>query len=73
MIGEYGTLETCHRLIAKQDNILSEGLVRLQMVGKLEWSMEYIVLKEQYRELFTDEERAVCRKRLVDLDFKFND
>lgn len=72
MIVNDGVLETCHRLIQKNDIAgYASGFERLWEEHKLQWSMEYIVLKPQYRELFTEEELRICKKRLIDLEFDF--
>lgn len=39
---------------------------------RLDLSLEVLVLKEKYKELFTDEEREICINRLKDYGYKFN-
>jgi hypothetical protein len=36
---------------------------------RLELSIEALVLREEYRDLFTDEERRICREILEELGF----
>jgi hypothetical protein len=49
----------------------SSGFTELFMRGKenLALSVEYLVLKDPWRSLFSEEQLAVARKRLVQLDF----
>jgi len=46
-----------------------EGLFKLWELGRLDISMERLVLQKQFRELFTDEELARARKCLHDLRY----
>lgn len=69
MVSLYGGLETAKRLIAK--NGLSDGFEDLTVEKRLDLSMERIVLKEKYRPLFTDEERAICDKRLSECGYNW--
>ena len=46
-----------------------EGLFKLWELGRLDLSMERLVLRKQFRKLFTDEELARARKRLHDLHY----
>ena len=46
-----------------------EGLFKLWELGRLDLSMEKLVLRKQFRKLFTDEELARARKRLHDLHY----
>ena len=46
-----------------------EGLFKLWEFGRLDISMEALVLHKQFRELFTEEELAIARKRLRDLNY----
>jgi hypothetical protein len=46
-----------------------EGLFKLWELGRLDLSMEALVLRKQFRKLFTDEELTQARKRLHDLNY----
>lgn len=46
-----------------------DGLFKLWELGRLDISMETLVLRKQFRELFTEEELARARKRLRDLNY----
>lgn len=45
---------------------VSTGFARLAQAGKLELTMEYLVLRPEFGALFTVEERGVARRRLTD-------
>ena len=47
-----------------------EGLTRLWEEGRLDISMEALVLRDPWCQLFLDEELSVARKRLKDLGYK---
>ena len=68
MLNEYGALGTAKRLLGPNESPQS-GLFRLHECGRLDPSMEAIVLKEAYRQLFTDEELGEARERLKALGY----
>lgn len=68
MLADYGAVLTAKRLLAKDDMSGMTGLYELIKNDKPELSMEYIVMQEKYRSLFTDEEIKVCIDRLKKLD-----
>ena len=45
---------------------LSEGFVRLRDGGRLELTIEYLVLRPEYGSLFTAEDRGIARRRLTE-------
>ena len=47
-----------------------EGLYHLWELGRLDLSMEVLVLKEKYTDLFTDEEKIEAKRRLDDLGYE---
>jgi hypothetical protein len=49
----------------------SEGYTELHQRGRLDLSVEAVVLNPKWAELFTDEDRAAARKRLVAYEFDF--
>lgn len=65
MLEEHGGLETAKRLLAKSEP--QQGLFELWNLNLLHESMEAVVLKEKYRELFTDDEMAEAHRRLEEL------
>ena len=68
MIGTYGGVETAKRLLSTQE-FVQEGVKRLWELGRLDLSVEALVLRPEYKELFTTEELKIARKRLTDLDY----
>ncbi len=67
MIYEYGAVETAKRLLAS-DN-LSEGIIKLTELDRLDLSMEAIVIKPEYKELFTKQEIKTAENRLKSLGY----
>lgn len=69
MLCEYRGLATAKKLIAQNED--SEGFANLWLMGHLELTVEALVLKEEFKELFTEEEREACRARLLKHGYKF--
>ena len=61
MISAKGGLVTAKQLIMKPGG--TDGFATLWEHGRLDLSVEAHVIKPQYRELFTDPERELCRNR----------
>lgn len=61
MLGRHGGVGTAKRLIAKDG---SNGLDILSKSGRLDLSIEALVLKDEYKELFTEQERKICEEHL---------
>ena len=68
MVYRWGGVETAKRILATED-FIQEGITKLWKLGGLSISLEAIVLKPEYRELFTDRELKTAKKRLEDLDY----
>lgn len=62
MLGAMGGLAAAKQLISKPGS--TDGFTTLWEHGRLDLSVEAHILKPEYIELFTDEERRVCRERL---------
>jgi hypothetical protein len=62
MLSEHGGLETARRLVGSRQP--SEGFTQLYLKGRLDLTVESLVLEETYRELFTDELLEHARSRL---------
>jgi hypothetical protein len=62
MIREHGGLETAHRLLASPD--VSYGFTELWMLGRQDLTVEALVLKREYNDLFSDAELRAARERL---------
>ncbi len=68
MIDEYGGLGAAKRLLSTEE-FVQDGVVTLWKLGRLDLSVEAVVLKEKYSELFSEHERQVARKRLKELGY----
>ena len=62
MLGAKGGLAAAKQQISKPGG--TDGFTTLWEHGRLDLSVEAHVLKAEYAELFTDEERRMCRERL---------
>lgn len=67
MVYDYGGLETTRRLLHSEE--LQSGLTTLWECGKLDLSMEVLVLQPRFRGLFTDEELKKAGERLKAYDY----
>ena len=62
MLGAKGGLAAAKQLISKPGG--TDGFTTLWEHGRLDLSVEAHILKPEYAELFTEEERRMCRERL---------
>ena len=67
MLGEKGPMHTACSLILKEGG--TEGFFRLWELRRLDLSVEALVLNDDFKELFSDEERERCRERLTKYDY----
>lgn len=67
MLEEHGGVETAKRLLAKPDP--QTGLFELWNLALLHESMEAVVLQDQFKDLFTEDELAEARRRLDELGY----
>ena len=67
MVQERGGLETAKRLLAQND--VQNGLVTLWDCGRLDLSMEALVLDLRFQPLFTEDEIATARALLEAFDY----
>lgn len=68
MLTEHGPLETARRLLAAPNP--SSGFTTLWEKGRLDLTVEALVLKPEFQERFTYEELAVARDRLERLGYR---
>ena len=68
MIGSYGGVETAKKLLST-DEYIQDGITRLWELNRLDLSVEAVVLKTGYRDLFTETERDIAKKRLTNLGY----
>lgn len=50
---------------------VTDGLTTLCLKGRLDLSMEAIIIKPEYQELFSTETLNVCKKKLKSCGYKF--
>ena len=67
MLCDRGGLGTARYLLAARD--VSDGFTKLWEFGRLDLTVECVVLSSKYRGLFSDEELRSARKRLRDYGF----
>ena len=68
MLGDKGGLAAAKQLISKPGG--TGGFTTLWEHGRLDLSVEAHVLKPEYAELFSDEERRMCRERLEQFGYR---
>ena len=68
LVAEKGGVAAAKQLISKSGG--TDGFATLWECGRLDLSVEACVLKEEFKELFTDEERKICRERLLEFEYK---
>jgi 5-methylcytosine-specific restriction enzyme A len=61
-VKRHGGVTAARRMLGTKG--LSKGLTTLREKGRLDLAMETLVLRPEYRPLFTDEERAIAARRL---------
>jgi hypothetical protein len=67
MLSNYGGLETAHRLLAATE--LSSGFTALFERGRLDLTVEALVVRPKYADLFTEEELDIAQRRLDQLGY----
>lgn len=68
LVAEKGGVAAAKQLINKPGG--TDGFTILWECGRLDLSVEACVLKEEYKVLFEDEERNICRERLLKFGYK---
>ena len=71
MVANQGGVQAAKALLASVG--YSEGLTRLWEEKRLDISMEATVLKDPWRNLFTNQELTAARKKLAALGYKFEE
>lgn len=67
IVSQKGGLIAAKELIRKEG---TSGFTTLYMAGRLDLSLEVFVLKEDYKSLFTDEEKRICKDRLKEYNYE---
>lgn len=70
MISENGAVNAAKKLVVK--DVQSSGFATLIMLRKLELSVEASVIKDKYKDLFTDAEIQNSIRKLKEANFSFN-
>jgi hypothetical protein len=70
MLSIKGAVDTVNFLLGVDK--YSEGITRIWELKALYLSMEAIIIKEPYCQLFTENQLKVARKRLKDLGYEFD-
>ncbi|WKY46442.1 hypothetical protein Q5O24_08590 [Eubacteriaceae bacterium ES3] len=68
IVSREGGLKAAKQLISKSGG--TYGFEVLWVNNRLDLSVEALVLKPEYHELFTDEEREICKNRLKDFGYE---
>lgn len=71
MLNTKGGIQTAKELISKPGG--TDGFTALYLHGRLDLSIEAHVLKPEYKSLFSEYERNICRKKLKDLRYNFEE
>lgn len=69
LVSEQGGQAAARRLLRGSE---SDGFTTLWEKGRLDLSVERLTLEPQYESLFTEDERAIARRRLTDYGFDFD-
>ena len=67
-VRNHGGPDYAHQLLRKEGT--TDGFQRLKEEGRLDLTMEALVLKPEYAELFTDDERRVAAHRLAEAGYQ---
>ena len=69
MLYEHRGVETARILLRASD--VSDGYVALWERGRLDLTVEAVILDEQWHPLFSDDEREIAGKRLTEYGYTF--
>ena len=64
LVANHGGVGAARRLLQKPG--VSAGFARLSAAGRLELTVEYLVLRREYGGLFSADERGAARRRLTE-------
>ena len=67
MVGEIGGLATARTLLQRSEP--SSGFAELWQCGALDLTVEAQVLRPEFADLFSEEERAIARRRLAEYGY----
>ena len=64
MVQEQGGLNAARQLLGGNVTDVSEGFTQLALKGRLDLTVEALVLQDEWQSLFSPEEKRVARRRL---------
>ena len=64
MVHEKGGVQTAKDLLSGDPSAVSEGFANLALKGRLDLSVEALVLKDEWKHLFTSRELSIAKRRL---------
>jgi hypothetical protein len=67
MLSDYGSLGTAHRLLASSE--IHSGFTALYERGRLDLTVEALVVKPEFASLFTEDEIGIAKQRLDQLGY----
>ena len=67
MLYDHGGIETAHRLLGGTEP--QSGFTKLWECGRLDFTVECLVLNPRFQELFEDHELETARRRLRQFDY----
>ena len=67
MLGEHGGVETARRLLPH----MADGFTQLWQRNRLDLTVESLILRREWYGLFSDDEREIARRRLIECGAKF--
>jgi len=70
MLNEHGGLETARLLL--HSPTISEGFTKLWEAKRLDLTVEVLILKPEWDQLFTAEEKSIARNRLLQYGYIHN-
>jgi hypothetical protein len=68
MVTDYGGLGAARKLLAAKE--VQSGFTELWLKDRLDLTVEFLVLQNQWRSLFTSDELAEARSRLIQHGFR---
>jgi hypothetical protein len=68
MVGERGGLSAARALLGART--VSDGFTRLWELGRLDLSVEALILQGEWRPLFSDDERQIASQRLAQMGYQ---
>lgn len=71
MLQEKGAKQAAEELILRPQ--ITDGLTRLCMEGRLDLSVEAIVIEGPYKQLFSEDVLSMARKSLNDLNYQYTE